>query len=172
MKHIKNYKVFESDLLKSIGLRLSKNVDITEEDKKWIRDLKWNDFDWEQVGDNGRNIVWLEAKLPLDIDISKGIMIDVQIIKGTLYQLHIHLAPELRGLGLSPKIFRSLIDWLGHIYSGHGRKQNELIDKIWEKLKNDRDIIFIENELGELFVSAKNPDAKQLIEYFKTIGDN
>jgi len=170
MKHVKPYMIFESDLLKSIGLRFPDKIEVSEEDKKWIKDLTWKDFDWEQTGDNGRNIVWLEAKLPIDSDITKGIVIDVQIIRGTLYQVHIHLSPELRGLRLAPKIYRSLVSWLGHIYSSKGRRQNPLIDKVLDSLRNSVGVECIDNELGTLCVDKSNEDAAQLINYFKNIG--
>lgn len=149
------------------GIRYPEQIDIDESDKDWVKMLKWKDLDWEQIGDNGKNIVWLQVKVPLDTEIlKKGVVVDIQIIKGTLYQIHITLAEELRGIGLGTKIYRSLVDWLGHIYSGKGRRQNPIINKVWKRLGMAFDITCASSDLGDICVSNKNPMKSELLKIF------
>lgn len=148
------------------GIRYPEQIKVDDHDKSWIRKLNWRDLDWKEIGDNSRNIVWLELNIPLETDLYKGIAVDIQIIKGTFYQIHISLAEDLRGLGLGTKIYRSLVDWLGHIYSGKGRRQNPIIDKVWDKLRNSYGVTCKSNELGDICVSDKNPIKQELLTVF------
>ena len=65
-----------------------------------------------------------------------------------LYQPHISLPEELRGKGLTVKIYRALVERLGHLYSGKGRRQNPMIDRVWAKLKMDPTVRCAENSIG------------------------
>jgi len=161
------YKLWES-FEELGGLRFPEQIDIDKSDIDWVKKISWRDLDWKQIGDNGRNIIWLELDIPLETDIiKKGVIVDIQIIQGILYQIHITLAEELRGLGLGTKIYRSLVDWLGHLYSGIGRRHNPIINKVWARLKSALGVTCKSNELGDICISDKNPMKDELLEIFR-----
>ena len=150
------------------GIRYPEQMRLSKSDKDWVNKLEWKDLDWEQIGDNGTNIVWLQLKVPLDKNIlRKGVVVDIQIIKETLYQIHITIAEELRGIGLGTKIYRSLIDWLGHLYSGKGRRQNPIINKVWKGLSKEAGVTCANNDLGDICVSDRNPMKLDLLKIFR-----
>lgn len=160
-----SFKIFEASY-DTPGLRYPDQIDISDEEREIVKRIKWTDLDWEQIGDDGNTIAWLKMILPLDIDISDGVIVDVQIIKGTFYQIHISLAEELRGIGLGTKIYQSLVRWLGHIYSGKGRRQNPIMDKVWDKLRSDPKLKCASNSLGDLCVDTENSDADSYLATF------
>jgi hypothetical protein len=159
-----SFKMFEK--LGSVGLRIADQLDVSEEEREILSNLKWQDMDWKDIGNDGNNIVWLSMSQPLDIDISRGIIVDIQIINGTFYQIHINMAEELRGLGLGTKIYRSIVDWAGHLYSGKGRRQNPIIEKVWDSLRNERGVKCAHNDIADICVSDKNPDKEDILGVF------
>ena len=124
------------------------------------------DLDWKEIGSDGSSIIWLEMSIPIDLDISKGVVVDIQLIKDVLYQIHISLAEDLRGIGLGTKIYRSLIDWAGHLYSGKGRRHNPIINKVWDNLKDEYGVTCANNDLGDICISNNNPDKDKLLDLF------
>lgn len=169
MQYALSYKVWESTIMTGPRLRLPKHIDVDNNDRRWISMIKWSDISWENIGGDGDSIYWLEMKLPLDTDISDGVVVDVQVIKNTLNQIHIDLTEDLRGLGLGTNIYISLIHELGHIYSSKRRRLNPLIDKLIDTLSKRSDIIHVKNDLGDLLVSKHFNMGNQLVDYFKAI---
>ncbi len=149
------------------GLRIPNHPDFDDSEIKVLKNLRWSDLDWEETGNDGNSIIWLKCKLPIELDLSESVIVDIQLIQDTFYQIHISLSEEIRGIGLGTKIYRSLVDWLGHIYSGRGRRHNPIINKVIDKLKNDPGIDSRTNKLGDLCVSRRNPIGEDLIRKFE-----
>ena len=84
-----------------------------------------------------------------------------------LYQVHISLAEDLRGIGLGTKIYRSLVEWAGHLYSGKGRRLNPIIDKVWDRLKLDPRLECESSDFGDICVSPNNSNKERLLSIFK-----
>lgn len=166
--YILSYKLWES-ISFTPGIRVPEQIELTDDQVDSIKSLNWQDLDWKDIGNDGDSIIWLEISTPLDFDISKGTMVDIQLIGDALYQIHISLAEDLRGKGLGTKIYRSLIEWAGHLYSGKGRRQNPIIDKVWDGLKREEGVSCASNDLGDICVSHNNPDGEELLKYFKSI---
>jgi GNAT superfamily N-acetyltransferase len=168
---ILSYRLWESKYKSfgSMGLRIPEHIRISDDDKDIVRRIGWSDLDWNEIGDDGNSIIWLEMKLPIDLDISKGVIVDIQLIQNTFYQIHISLSEDLRGLGLGTKIYRSLVEWAGHLYSGKGRRHNPIINNVWKNLKSEAGVTCSRNDLGDICVSNKNPDKDKLLNRFNSI---
>jgi len=153
------------DLLKSY-FRLPKNIDISDEDLLKIKNINWRDI---KINDNGGegNIAHLSVSFPFKTNISEGIVIDIQVIKDTIYQIHLSMVKELQGIGLGYKIYKALINDLGHLYSGKGRRLNSVVNNIWVKLKKDNDFYCISNENGDLCMIKNNPDKNNLAKFIE-----
>lgn len=164
-----SWKLWESSNFNTPGLRLPSQLKLDDSSVDIIKELKWSDLDWNDIGSDGRSIVWLELKLPIELDIKEGVVVDIQIINDTFYQIHISLAESLRGIGLGTKIYRSIIDWAGHLYSGKGRRHNPIVNKVWEGLKSEPGVICLENDIASLCVSELNPIKDQLIKDFNQL---
>ena len=151
------------------SLRMPTNLEISSEEINTLKNITWEDISVNVAGDDGQSIIHLNVLIPnvIRTDVSKGIIIDIQLIKDTLYQVHISLARGLQHLGLAPKIYKAVIMDLGHLYSGIGRRQNPAISHIWDILKSDNDLNCYENDLGTLCISKNNPDAERLLKFFK-----
>ena len=160
-----SYELWES-INGTIGLRIPGQIKVSDEDKEMIHNLKWTDLDWREIGNDGSSIIWLEMKLPIELDITKGVIVDIQLIQETFYQIHISLAEDLRGIGLGTKIYRSIVDWAGHIYSGKGRRHNPIINHVWDNLKSEHGVTCSSNDLGDICISNKNPDLDLLLNTF------
>ncbi len=160
-----NWEIWESINL-TPGLRLPSQINTDEETIEIVKSLEWSDLDWEEIGSDGVSVIWLKLKLPVDLGIEEGVVVDIQLINDTFYQIHISLAESLRGIGLGTKIYRSLIDWAGHLYSGKGRRHNPIVNKVWKGLENDPEVTCVDNDIASICISNKNPNKKYLIEIF------
>lgn len=153
------------DELSTPTLSLPKNINISNDEKREILKLNWSDLIIDQLNDSSP--VHIKVSFPWDSNASEGIAVDIQIINNVLYQLHISLSDDLKGLGLGYKIYKALIMTYGHLYSGNGRRQNNLeVPKIWSKLKSDKDISCNFNNIGNLCVANINPDKDKLLKIF------
>lgn len=163
---------FTEFLLESIyqpGLRIPDQIEFHPQEIEILKRVGWRDLKWKEIGDDGNSIVWLECSIPIDIDISTAVIVDIQLIRDEFYQIHISLSESLRGIGLGPKIYRSLIDWLGHIYSGIGRRQNPVVNSIWSKLKMDPTLQCSSNSIADICVSKANPKGRELLTRFREL---
>jgi hypothetical protein len=160
-------KLLRENLIESINIpsmRLPKKVEIDDNTKNKLKNVSWKDLKISDNGGDGNSFVYLGINLPYgEGSLDKGIAINIQIIKGEIYQIHIALTDELQGLGLGIKIYEALIHDLGHLYSGKGRRMNPVINKIWDNLHNDPDIECHSNENGDLCMIKNNPDKDKLL---------
>jgi len=145
-------------------LRLPKEVDsLTDEIKEKIKSIQKNDINIIQVGDDGKNIAHLKIDVNNLPELSKLIVVDIQIINEELYQPHITLAKEIRGLGLASKIYIRIIEEFGHLYSGKGRVMNPMIHKVWDKVANEPHITCKNISTGKICLLNSN---KELLTQF------
>ena len=72
-------------------MRLTKNVDISDEDKIKLKNLKWEDIKIDEVGNDGHSIIHLKPILPFENNFEDYIILDIQLINDELYQLHISI---------------------------------------------------------------------------------
>ena len=151
----------------SIGIRIPEQIKVPDDEREIVKKLSWRDLDWKEIGSDGRSIIWLQMSIPIDLDISSGVSVDIQLIQNTFYQVHINLAEDIRGIGLGTKIYRSLIDWAGHIYSGKGRRHNPIINDVLNKISSSIGVTCASNYLGDICISDNNPDKAKLIDLFK-----
>lgn len=151
------------------GLRIPTQIELSNFEKNQVKLINWKDLNWEDFGNDGNRIVWLNCIEPFDDYISSGIIVDIQLINDTFYQIHISLAESLKGLGLGTKIYRSLVEWAGHLYSDIGRRQNPIIDKVWDNLKREDGVTCEHNHLGDICISNNNPNKDQLLDLFKSL---
>jgi hypothetical protein len=142
-------------------LRLGQKVDITDEEKNKIKNVNWADLNVEEIDDDGI-IVNLKVTFPFETNASEGIAADIQVINGIIYQIHLNISDNLKGLGLGYKIHKKLIHEFGHLYSGHGRTLNKVeIPKIWNKLSLDPDIECASNDRGDQICVLTNHKNKE-----------
>jgi len=146
------------------SFRLPKNILLSRDELSRLKALKWSDIKIEDNGGEG-NIAHLSILFPFPTQASEGIVIDIQVIHGAIYQVHIHMIEQLRGMGLGYNIYKALIADLGHIYSGRGRRMSPYITKIWDKLHTDNEISCITNENGDLCMRKDNPDKENLVKF-------
>jgi hypothetical protein len=158
---------FLSESIYQPGLRIPDHIEFHPQEIEILKRVGWRDMQWKEIGDDGHSIVWLECYIPIDIDISTAVIVDIQLIREEFYQIHISLSESLRGLGLGVKIYRSLIDWLGHVYSGIGRRQNPVVNHIWSKLKMDITLQCSSSSIADICISKKNPKGKELLSRFR-----
>jgi hypothetical protein len=153
-----------SEALNLPSFRLPKNVSLSDEEIAALKAVNWSDIKIDDLGGEG-NIAHLAVIFPFKTQTSNGIVIDIQVIKNTIYQIHIHMTKELQGLGLGYKIHKALINDLGHLYAGKGRTLNPFINNIWDKLKKDNDILCVSNENGDLCMRKDNPNMEELVDF-------
>jgi len=164
-----NFTEFISESIYQPGLRIPDRVEYDPQEIEILKRIRWADLKWREIGDDGHSIVWLECSLPIEIDLSTSVIVDIQLIRDEFYQIHISLSESLRGIGLGMKIYRSLIDWLGHVYSGIGRRQNPVINKVWDKLKQDPTLMCSSNSIADICISKRNPKGKELLSSFRQL---
>ena len=151
-------------------LRIPEQIKIDKAELHWIKKIRWSDLTWSEIGGDGESITWLEVDTVLDTDIFKGVIVDIQLMHDAFFQLHIELAEDLRGLGLGTKIYLSLINKYGHIYSSRERRENNpVIAKVLDTLANTYNITHVSNVNGDLYVLNDFKLKSQVIEYFNSI---
>ena len=150
------------------SLRMPVNIELSDEELNSLKQISWENISVSNGGDDGHSIIHLDIRIPnvIQTDVSKGIIVDIQLIKDTLYQVHINLCRGLQRLGLAPKIYKAIIMEYGHLYSGIGRRQNPAVSHIWDILRADGDVKCYDNELGTLCISKDNPKAEELLKFF------
>ena len=131
------------------------------------QELDWKGIKFVKLEAEG-NLMNLGVILPGDSIPNPGIVLTLQVIHDYLYQPHITLDDGLMRKGLATKIYRALIEKLGHLYSGRGRRQNPVVDKIWAKLKSDPTIDCASSSIGDACWTLDNPDGEDIRSF---IGD-
>lgn len=164
MKKFIKSKIREAIVIPSF--RLPKIVDLKPEEINAIKNITWNNLSVDDLGGSGK-IAHLAITFPFKTEASKGIVVDIQLIRDTVYQIHIHMSENLRGLGLGYKIYKTLVNDLGHLYSGKGSRLNPHVTKIWDKLKNDPDFDCISNQNGDLCMIKNNSDQDRLTNFMR-----
>lgn len=119
--------------------------------------INWHDIKFVRLESEG-NLMNLGVILPGEDIFNPGIVLTIQVIHDYLYQPHITIAEELRGKGLATKIYRALIERLGHLYSGKGRRQDKIINKVWDRLSQDDSISCTRSSIGDACWTHDNPD--------------
>jgi len=156
MKEYIRHRLRESII--SNPLRLPKNIEITEADKNIIKNISWEELNVIDNGSSG-NIFHFNIEIPnVNDEINQNLMVDIQVIRNILYQMHINIPNTVQNMGLGYKIYLTMINYLGQVYSGKGRRHNEYVNNIWSKLKNEPSIDCYSNELGDICFSKQVPD--------------
>jgi hypothetical protein len=143
------------------SFRLPKNISLTDKEKEIIKNIDWKQLKIDDLGGSG-NIAHLSVSLPVDTD---AVVVDIQVLNDEIYQMHVHMAEELRGLGLGYKIYKAIINDLGHLYSGKGRRLNPMVTKIWNKLGQDSDFDCVSSEIGDLCMIKNHPNKEELTKF-------
>ncbi len=146
------------------SFRVSKNIKLSDEQKQAIKNVNWSQIKIDDLGGSG-NIAHLSISLPIDYLESEAIIVDIQLINDEIYQMHIHMPEDFRGLGLGYKIYKAVINDLGHLYSGKGRRLNPMVTKIWDKLKTDSDLDCISSEIGDMCMIKNHPNKEELSQF-------
>lgn len=155
-------KLLKEELSSITKMKHVSDVNIDDETKNKLKNISWRDIKISEGGDDGNTLVYLNINLPYG-DFSQGIAVNIQLIKDTVYHIHLSLAKELQGLGLGYKIHKALIFDLGHLYVGKGRVLNKFIFDIWKKLDNDSDVECINGKNGHMCMVKNNPDKNKLL---------
>jgi len=150
------------------NLRLVKPVEISDEEREAIKNVQSEDLVISDVGNDGHSIVHMKIDFPFDTDASDGIVVDIQLIQESIYQIHISLSKSLQDMGLGTKIYKALINDLGHLYSGKGRRMNPIVDKIWGKLDGEGGIECINTEKGNMCMKKGHPNRDDLIKFMQS----
>jgi len=153
------------DLLREVlnipAFRLPQQIKVSQEDLSRLKSISYQDIMINDFGGEG-NIAHLGVSFPFETNASDGIIIDIQILQGIIYQLHLQLSDSLQGIGLGGKIAKAVINEFGHIYSGKGRVLNPNAEKMLDNIKNDPNFVYIPNDRGELYMMKDNPDEEKL----------
>jgi len=144
-------------------LRLGKPVQLSNQELEAIKNIKWNDIKIDDLGNDGHSIVHLGISFPFKTKAVDGIIVDIQMLKGGIYQVHISLADSLQKIGLGYKIYKALIHDLGHLYSAKRRRLNPVVDKIWDKLAQDSDIECRADNDFNLCMLKNNPNKEEIL---------
>lgn len=134
---------------------------ILEREDFFNQEIDWREIKFVKLESEG-NLMNLGVILPGDDAPNPEIILTLQVIHDYLYQPHIILEKNLRNKGLSTKIYRALIERLGHLYSGKGRRQNPIIDKVWTRLKLDKTLDCASGLIGDACWTLNNSDAEYI----------
>jgi hypothetical protein len=134
---------------------------VLEREDFFDRGIDWKGIRFVKLESEG-NLMNLGVILPGDDVPNNGIVLTIQVIQDYLYQPHITLDETLRGKGLATKIYRALVDRLGHLYSGKGRRQNPMVDRVWAKLRMDPTVDCASSSIGDACWTLDNPDGEDI----------
>jgi hypothetical protein len=128
--------------------------------------MDWRNIRFVKLGTDD-NLMYLGVILPGEERYSPDIELTIQVIHGFFYQPHITIKERLRKMGLATKIYRALIQKLGHLYSGKGRRLNPVVDSIWAKLKTDPTIDCANSEVGDACWRKGHEDGPTIKEFIE-----
>jgi hypothetical protein len=150
-------------------LRLPDQVKLNQFDTDIVSEVEWTDLDWNEFGGDDDTVTWLELIQPFNENISKGIVVDLQLIENAFYQPHISMSESLKELGLESKIYKSLVEWAGHLYLNKERESNPIIQRILTDLELDSNFTCEYNEKGFICISNNNPNIRYLLNRFNSL---
>lgn len=159
-------KIALREALDLASFRLPQQVDVSDEELRQLKAINWNDIQIEDLGGQG-NIAYLKVGFPFQTAANEGIVVDIQVLGGQIYQPHIHLPENIQQLGLGYKIYKKLIAEFGHLYSGKGRRMNPNIGKIWDTLKADGDYNCLSNNNGDMCMLKSLDDPTELVKFMQ-----
>jgi hypothetical protein len=131
-----------------------------------VDNLDWRDIKFTRLESEG-NLMNLGVILPGDDVPNPEIILTLQTIRGVLYQPHITIGERFRRRGLAFKIYRALIERLGHLYSGKGRRLNPMIDQLWAKLRLQPDLEGAHSSIGDAVWTKDNPDGEDFRQFIE-----
>jgi len=146
------------------SLRLPQNVELSDNEKQLVKNIDWKQLKIDDLGGSG-NIAHLSVELPIKSISSEAIVVDIQVLNDEIYQMHVHMPEDLRGLGLGYKVYKAIINDLGHLYSGKGRRLNPMVTKIWGKLNQDPDLDCASSEIGDMCMIKNHPNKEELSKF-------
>jgi len=147
------------------SFRLPQKVDISDEERTKIQNVRWNNLGLEDLGGQG-NIAYIKVIFPFETAANNGgVVVDLQVLNNTIFQPHIHMVDNLQGLGIGYKVYQKVISEFGHLYSGKGRRMNPRITSIWEKLKKGGEFDCMSNQNGDMCMVKGHSDAQPLIDF-------
>ena len=147
------------------NLTYDRALAISNEEKQKIQNLSAENIIINQGDYDGKSAT-LYINVPWDsaINDGNGINVNLEIIDGVLYQIHIFLSGDIRELGLGFKIYKALINDFGHIFAKkEGRINDTQIPRIWEKLSSESNITSYDNDFCNIAILDSNPDKNELL---------
>lgn len=142
-------------------LGISQAIKITPELINKIKNINWNELKIIENGSEG-NIHHFNIEIPnTNKQLTNNLIVDIQIIKDYIYQIHINIPKQIQGYKLGYKIYKKMIYYLGALYSGKGRRQNPIVNKIWDRLKTDNDVECHSNNIADICFSKNVPEEEK-----------
>lgn len=156
-------KALDEDYKHNLNYKNDLGLDAEELDK--IKNISPGQLVVEQ-GEYDGEVAQIIINMPWDspINDSVGLNVNLQVLGGSLYQIHIFLSQDIRGLGLGYKIFKTIINEFGHLYSSPDNRINDNeIPRIWEKLDDEPNIESYSNDGVNIAILNTNPNKDELL---------
>jgi len=147
-------------------LRMPKNITPNEHQKAILARLTPSDIELIDKGNDGQSIVHMGVRIKDAPELEPGIIMDIQIIKDIFYHPHFAVSENMRGYGISEKMFIAFVKEFGNIYVSKGRMMNPNVTKILKKVGADSEIEYVENDMGVLLVGRNAGNREELLSAF------
>lgn len=146
--------------------RLPKPLGLSASELQDLRAIQWQEIQFTEL-EPVNNFIQLEVQILNRPELTLGISLWIQLVDDTFYQPHIYLTQELQALGITYKIFRSLLEEFGHIYMSRGRTlERSVMDAIIQKLALDRSIALFTRRQDQLLVHLSAPNFREVVDSF------
>lgn len=146
-------------------LTFDNKVELSDVEKIKIRNLSSDELIIDQGEFDGHSAT-LYINMPWKSIINKGngINVSFEVLDGVLYQIHIFLSEDVRGLGLGYKIFNALVNDFGHVFARKAGSMNKTeVPAIWGKLNGESNITSYSNEYCNIAILDNNPHKDDLL---------
>lgn len=135
----------------------------------------YKDIDWQEIEiiDNGNTGNIIHLNIVINNIIEPGIVLDIQLINNLFYQPHISVHKSIQRQNIAYKVYKKFLYEFGHLYSSKGRRMNHIINKLYDKLKNDNNFSIYKNNNNDILIILNtNPDKNILLNTFNKINEN
>lgn len=166
IKQILREKINEISVPGGDRLRLPQEPNISEETYEELKNIDAGDIDLSVRGDDGFSTIFINVRPKVNEDVSESLVLNIQLIgdqEPQLYQPHISIHESLQGIGLATKIYETFIHEFGHLYSGSGRRQSGIVEKVWQKLDNTSGISCELSDEYNVCVCDQNPQKEEVL---------
>lgn len=145
----------------SSSMRVPEQIKLTNDQKSIVKGIKWQDIEILDV-ESDEDIFNFKFDIK-GLNLSNAIVFTVRNVNDLYKIQNVWIAEDLQKLDLGYKLYRVVIEDIGHLYSPASGRHNLIqVPKIYNKLMSDSKLDVIKSNNDYLFILESNPNYTEI----------